>query len=154
MPNTTILEGKKVLIVDDEPDIVEAIEELLPMCDVSSATSFETAQQMLDGRHFDIAVFDIMGVRGYDLLSIANQKGITTVMLTAHAMNPINFAKSMDSGACAYLPKDILYTIHEFLADIIENGNDACGLLGGWFDRLSEFYERKFGPGWFDDYFG
>jgi DNA-binding NtrC family response regulator len=151
MADLNALNGKKVLIVDDESDIVESIEELLGMCDVSSSTSFETAKKLLESGTFDIAVLDIMGVDGYDLLSIANQKGITTVMLTAHALSPTNFAKCMDAGACAYLPKDKLSEIDGFLADILEHGNDACGLLGGWFDRLNEFFERKFGPDWLDE---
>jgi len=151
MSKSNILNGKRVLIVDDEPDIIETIEELLDMCDVSSSTSFETAKQLLESSTFDIAVLDIMGVDGYDLLSIAKQKGITTVMFTAHALSPTNFAKSMDAGACAYLPKDKIDQIDEFLADILEHGNNACGLLGGWFDRLNEFFERKFGPDWLDE---
>jgi len=152
MAESNILNGKKVLIVDDEPDIIETIEELLDMCDVKSSTSFETAVQLLESSTFDIVVLDIMGVNGYELLSIANKKKITSVMLTAHALSPVNFAKAMDGGACAYLPKDKLNEIHEFLADILEHGNNACGLLGGWFDRLNEFYERKFGPGWLDEH--
>jgi len=146
-----ILNGKKILIVDDEPDIIETIEELLDMCDVKSATSFEAAAQLLESSTFDIAILDIMGVNGYELLSIAKTKKITTVMLTAHALNIINFAKSMEGGACAYLPKDKIDELVDFLADILEHGNDACGLLGGWLDRLNEYYERKFGPGWLDE---
>lgn len=151
MAEANILNGKKILIVDDEPDIIETIEELLDMCDVKSATSFETAAQLLESSTFDIAVLDIMGVNGYELLSIAKTKKITAVMLTAHALNIVSFAKSMDGGACAYLPKDKIDEIVDFLADILEHGDDACGLLGGWFDRLNEFYERKFGPGWLDE---
>ncbi len=151
MAESDILNGKKILIVDDEPDIIETIEELLDMCDVSSSTSFESAEQLLESNTFDIAVLDIMGVDGYKLLSIANKKNITSVMLTAHALSPVNFAKSINEGACAYLPKDKVNEIVEFLADILEHGNNACGLLGGWFDRLNEFFERKFGPDWLDE---
>ena len=154
MPDTNILNGKKVLIVDDEPDIVDTIEELLENCETKSSSSFESAKQLLETNPFDIAVVDIMGVSGYDLLAIAHQKGITTVMLTGHALSPEHFAKSMDKGASAYLPKDKLSEIAEFLADILEYGDDTCGLLGGWFDRLNEFYARKFGPQWLDPYEG
>lgn len=154
MTDLSVLKGKKILIVDDEVDIVESIEELLDMCDVSSSTSFETAKQLLESKPFDIVVLDIMGVDGYELLSIAKQKGITAVMLTAHALSPVSFARAMDGGACAYLPKDMLFEVHAFLADILEHGNHACGLLGGWFDRLNEFFERKFGAGWLDEYNG
>ena len=33
MANNSILEGKKVLIVDDEPDVLKTLEEILDMCD-------------------------------------------------------------------------------------------------------------------------
>ena len=35
-----------------------------------------------------------MGVAGYDLLKIATQKNLTSVMLTAHALSPENVTKS------------------------------------------------------------
>ena len=35
------LENKKVLIVDDEPDVLDSLEELLDMCTIVRAQSFE-----------------------------------------------------------------------------------------------------------------
>jgi CheY-like chemotaxis protein len=32
MSDTALLEGKKVLVVDDEPDVLEVIADLLKMC--------------------------------------------------------------------------------------------------------------------------
>jgi hypothetical protein len=43
-------------------------------------------------------------------------------MLTAHALDPDNFAKSMTEGACAYLPKHNLSEINVFIADVLEEG--------------------------------
>ncbi len=34
MDNDTLMEGKRILIVDDEPDLLDTLEDLLPMCDV------------------------------------------------------------------------------------------------------------------------
>ena len=39
---TNWLKYKRVLIVDDEPDVLETLEELLAMRDVAKASSFET----------------------------------------------------------------------------------------------------------------
>ena len=154
MANTKILEGKKVLIVDDEPDVLEALEETLDMCDIDSSTDYEKAEQLLNSKNYDIAVLDIMGVNGYELLEVANRKGIPAVMLTAHALSANNFAKSMDGGACAYLPKDRLSEIDVFLTDVLEDGANNKGILGKWFDRLKSYYDNKFGPGWLDEYKG
>ena len=154
MANIKILEGKKVLIVDDEPDVLEALEETLDMCEIDTSTEYEKANQLLNSKSYDLAVLDIMGVNGYDLLAVANRKGIPAVMLTAHALSANNFAKSMDEGACAYLPKDRLSEIDVFLTDVLEDGGKNIGLWGKWFDRLKGYYDNKFGPGWLDEYKG
>ena len=154
MTEAGILEGKKVLIVDDEPDVLEALEETLDMCDIDTSTEYESAKQLLESKNYDIAVLDIMGVNGYELLAVAQRKGIPAVMLTAHALSADNFAKSMDGGACAYLPKDRLFDIAVFLTDVLEDGSNNQGVLGTWFDRLKGYYENKFGPGWLDEYKG
>ncbi|MGD8293252.1 MAG: response regulator [Desulfobacterales bacterium] len=152
MADINILEGKKVLIVDDEPDILEALEETLDMCEVDTSTEFEAAKKLLTSKSYDIVVLDIMGVDGYELLAVTQKNGIPTVMLTAHALSADNFAKSMDGGACAYLPKDKLFEIDVFLSDVLEDRCASRGVLGKWFGRLKGYYESKFGPGWLDEY--
>ena len=154
MGSSTYLDGKSILVVDDEPDILESVEEVLSMCAVETATDYELARDRLNAVKYDVVVLDIMGVNGYDLLDIANEKGIPAVMLTAHALSADNFAKSMNQGAHAYLPKDKLFEIDVFLADVLEEGNKKGGLLGTWFNRLKTYYENKFGPGWLDEYKG
>jgi len=99
MPQDSLLKGKRLLIVDDEPDVLEVLEEMLDMCEVSKATTFEDAGELLKKNDFDMAILDIMGVDGYKLLNIAKQKNITVVMLTAHALNPDNLVKSIKEGA-------------------------------------------------------
>jgi CheY-like chemotaxis protein len=39
MASDDILAGKKILIVDDEPDVLESMEEILEECDVETASS-------------------------------------------------------------------------------------------------------------------
>ena len=154
MENSQILEGKKVLVVDDEPDILDSIKDSLNMCDVDTAPDYEAAKQLLEANHYDIAVLDIMGVNGYELLAFANEKSIPSVMLTAHALSPENFAKSMTDGACAYLPKHNLAEIDVLLSDVLEEGCQKSRGLGKWFDRVKGYYEKKFGPGWLEEYKG
>ena len=74
MSDVNLLKGKKILIVDDEPDILAVLEDLLDMCELVKASSFEEAQALLESHNFDIAVLDIMGVDGYGLLEIATRK--------------------------------------------------------------------------------
>ena len=154
MTDTQLLKGKSVLIVDDEPDILESLKELLDMCDVDTAVDAQTAEKFLKSKKYDIAVLDIMGVNGYELLALANEQQTLTVMLTAHALSPENFAKSMAEGACAYLPKHNLAEIDVLLSEVLEDGCKKARTLGKWFDRVKGYYEMKFGPGWLDDYKG
>ena len=154
MGNSLILEGKKVLVVDDEPDILDSIEDALNMCDIDTAVDYEEAKQLLKANKYDIAILDIMGVNGYELLAVANDKRIPSVMLTAHALSPDNFAKSMTDGACAYLPKHNLAEIDVLLSDVLEEGCQKSRSLGKWFDRVKGYYEKKFGPGWLEEYKG
>ena len=97
---------KKILIVDDEPDVIDSLEELLEdTFIVNSASSFEEAVACLKNNTYDVAILDIMGVRGYDLLEANHNLGIRTLMLTAHEISTNNLKKSIEMGADAYIPK-------------------------------------------------
>jgi DNA-binding response OmpR family regulator len=85
MEKQHFLEGKRILIVDDEPDVLDTLEDLLTMCKVTKASTFEQAKELLEEQYFDMAILDIMGVHGYQLLEICNEKRVIGVMLTAYA---------------------------------------------------------------------
>jgi DNA-binding NtrC family response regulator len=148
MKDRVDLRDKRILLVDDEPDILETLKGILEMCVVDTAPDFETALGLIEEHPYDAAVLDIMGVRGYDLLAITDKKGIPTLMLTAHALSPENLVKSLKDGALAYVPKDSIGDIATFLQDILEPGEKGRRGLGRWFSRLETFFEEKFGPDW------
>jgi len=143
-----LIEGQRILIVDDEPDVLEALEELLPMCDLTKATTFEEAEKYLEGQEFDLAILDIMGVDGYRLLEIAGDKGVIPVMFTAHALSPEHTIKSYEGGAASYIPKEEMANIRVFLNDILEAKEKGKSFWWRWFDRLGPFYDQTFGPDW------
>ena len=143
-----ILRGKRVLIVDDEKDVLEFLTELLDMCKVDQASSFEEAKELLEKNPYDAAVLDIMGVRGYELLEIAKKKNIPTLMLTAHALSKENLKKSFEMGADYYVPKDEMSKVDVYLADILEAREKKKNVWVKWYERLSGFCDRRFGPKW------
>lgn len=147
-----ILEGKRILIVDDEPDVLETLLDLMDMCNIDTAPDFETAEKFLNKNSYDIAIFDIMGVRGYDLLEIANKRGIPALMFTAHALNPDAFVKSMKGGAKAYIPKEKMSEIASYVADLLKAQAEGIARPRNWFDRLETFFEKQFGNDWLDKY--
>jgi DNA-binding NtrC family response regulator len=151
MSEKNLLEGKRILLVDDEPDVLDTLEDLLPMCETTKANSFEEAQNFLEARYFDIAILDIMGVEGYKILEIANQKDVTAVMLTAHALSPENIVKSYKEGAASYLPKEEMVNIASFLNDVLDAKEKGKNPWIRWYDRMGSFFEKKFGPQWKDD---
>jgi DNA-binding NtrC family response regulator len=142
------LEGKRLLIVDDEPDVLDALEEVLSLCHITKASSFEEAEALLQDQYFDLVILDIMGVRGFDLLKIATEKELTAVMLTAHALTPENLVKSYQEGAASYFPKEEMTDIESFLNDILQAREKGKNPWIRWYDRMGSFFEKKFGPDW------
>jgi len=139
---------KRILIVDDEPDVLESLEELLPMCDVVKATNFEEAKELLETQYFDITILDIMGVDGYKLLEIADERKVIPVMLTAHALSVEDTMKSYKEGAASYVPKEEMSNIVTYLNDILEAQEQGKSAWSRWLDRFAAYYDRKFGPDW------
>src|SRR4030042_5068810 len=148
MTDMQLLNGKRILIVDDEPDVLETLEDLLSMCVVESASDFEAAKGLLETLPFDIAILDIMGVDGYHLLEIADKKKITAVMLTAHALSPENIVKSSNKGAAYYIPKEKMPEIATYLADILTAQEKGESTWGKWFERMASYFEQTLGPKW------
>ncbi len=152
MTEESLLTGKKILIVDDEPDVLDVLEEFLSMCQVKKASTFDEARKLLDSQDFDLAILDIMGVDGYKLLDIAKKKNITTVMLTAHAFNPENLVKSIKEGADSYLPKEEIKNITTFLIDVLKAQREKKSPWGPWQKRLpSSYFEKRWGAAWQDE---
>ena len=136
MTGKNLLDGKRILIVDDEPDILDTLEDLLPMTQAFRATRYEDAKDLMESREFDIAILDIMGVAGYELLKIAREKKITAVMLTARALGPENVKKSFKEGAAYYIPKEQMIYIETYLIDILEAQKRGESTWEHWFERM------------------
>ena len=146
----SILNGKRILAVDDEPDVLAVLEEEIkdscPNCTVEKATTYEKADELLRANEYDVVILDIMGVRGFDLLETAVKRNFKVAMLTAHALSPESLKKSHDLGARAYLPKDKLGEIVPFIEDVLKYEHKT-----GWkrlLDKLENYFDDQFGPDW------
>jgi DNA-binding NtrC family response regulator len=152
MSDVSLLKDKKILIVDDEPDILEVLEELLDMCELVKAANFEEAKTHLESQDFDIAVLDIMGVDGYGLLEIATRKNIPALMLTAHAFTPDNLVKSIKEGAASYIPKEEITEIAEYLIDVLNAKKEGRNPWETWQEKLPQsYFEKRWGAAWKDN---
>ena len=148
MASAQQLAQKRILVVDDEPDVLDTLEDLLVDCRLDKAGSFEEGKKLLETERYDMAILDIMGVAGYELLRIAVDRRITAVMLTAHALSPDNVSRSFNQGAAYYIPKEKMVNIAAYLEDILEAQQKGRSTWDSWFDRLGAYCERHFGPDW------
>jgi len=151
MTEKTLLDGKRVLAVDDEQDVLDTLIDLLPMCELVTASSFKEARKLLESQKFDLAILDIMGVNGYSLLEVAARKNIPAVMLTAHAWSPDNLVRSIKEGAVAYLPKEELTNITDYLIDVLTAHKEGRNPWESWHERLpTSYFEKRWGAAWKD----
>jgi CheY-like chemotaxis protein len=146
----SILNGKRILAVDDEPDVLTVLEEEIgeacPNCKMDKATSYEEAMKKIESQDYDVVILDIMGVRGFDLLDAAVKRKLRVAMLTAHALSPEALKLSFDKKARAYLPKEKLGEIVPFLEDVL-----TYEYLPGWkrlMGKLKSFFDAKFESDW------
>ncbi len=146
MSNKSLLDGKLILAVDDESDVLELVSEQLDMCTVHTALDYDTAIQYLLSYSYDFVILDIMGVNGFDLLKQCVHQKIPTLMLTAHALTPDSVKLSMKLGAVSLLPKEELSQLETFLEEVVLNeGKPVWRKL---FDRIGHVFDRRFGPDW------
>ena len=144
-----VVRGKRVLIVEDEKDVIDVLVELLDICKIDAATSFEEGKKLLKENDYDIAILDIMGVQGFDLLKIADERKIPAMMLTAHGLTEENLQRSVKEGAAYYAPKDEMKKIATFMADVLESIAKNKSPWERLVERLGGFYDRRFGgPNW------
>ncbi|MBU2498857.1 MAG: response regulator [Proteobacteria bacterium] len=140
-----MIAGKRVLIVDDEKDVLDSLANLLDMCKIDAALTFEEGRRFLDENDYDVAILDIMGVNGFDLLETARKRDIPALMLTAHGLSEENLKRSAQNGASYYAPKEEMANIALFVADVLEARSKDKSPWIKWFERLGRYYDRRFG---------
>lgn len=150
MPTYEFLRNKLVLAVNEEKDILEIIEEELSFeaanVTLHAATTFDHAQQYLISYTYDLALLDVMGVGGFDLLQVAQNAGIPAVVLTAHMFTPETLIKSIELGARGYLPLDQLGSLIPFLEDIFKLSCQRAWAKA--LDQVWTIFHKKLGSDW------
>ena len=146
----SMLDGKRILAVDDEPDVLSVLAEeigsVCKNCTIEKATRYEQAADLLKTNSYDLVILDIMGVRGFDLLQLAVERKFRVAMLTAHALNPDALKRAFELKARAYLPKEKLGEVVPFLEDVLR-----YEYLPGWkrlFENLKGFFDSRFESDW------
>jgi CheY-like chemotaxis protein len=142
------MEYRTLLVVDDEPDVLETIVEVLENWRIRTAGTFHRAMELLETEKFDLTILDIMGVKGLDLLSAAVRRNVPAVMLTAPAMSPDYILKAMELGAVSYISKEDLVNLDSLLSElftVLQNGESPWRHT---MKRLAPLLDQTSEPGW------
>ena len=122
----------KVLLVDDEDELVETLAERLEIRDINAdwVTSGEDALEKITEEPYDIAILDVKmpGISGIPLKKLMEQKNprMKFIFITGHGSEADFRAGSMEAGAEYYLIKPV--NIDELIKKInevmVEGGED------------------------------
>ena len=112
---TVRTEGKRILIVDDEPTILLSLSYTLQSKDVevTTASSLEPAEEALNRYSFDLVIVDIrmsgiLGIEGLELLSYIKRQWPQTevIVMTAYGSEEMK-QEAYQRGARYYYTKPI-----------------------------------------------
>ena len=146
-----ILQGKRILVVDDESDVLDTVVEVLAASQVVTAESFDDARALIAAESFDLVILDIMGVNGFALLDACRANRLPAAMLTAHAVNVESLNLAVKLGAVSFLPKEEIHRLPELVAEILEGLEQGQTHWAKLFKRLRPFFEEKLGVMWEND---
>ena len=115
------MELKKILIVDDDADIVRIVSTMLQGqgWQVLSAYSGADALRIVGEEHPDLVLLDIMmpGMNGIEVLREARRAAPDMRVIMTTAFGDVgSYLESMDLGACEYINKP--FETNELLAMI------------------------------------
>lgn len=128
-------ENFRILIVDDEPDIVEALVNYLDDYKVSFALDAYSALEMVASGKFKIVLTDIMmpGLDGTQLLRRVKAKNpsIQVIMMTGQTIL-MRATESMQDGALTYLlkPFDDIGKVDKAIDEAIRKVKEWKNIIG------------------------
>ncbi len=150
MGDQTLLDNKKLLVVDDEQDVLEIIKEAFPKSIVITARDFDSALKLIKAEAFDLAILDIMGVNGFELLKACRERHLPAAMLTARAIDVESINRAIREGAVSFLPKEEMGRLPELVEEILSELEQGRPHWQKLFDRLGSYFRKKLGVTWKD----
>ena len=126
---SSVLQGQKILVVDDEPDNLEVVVVLLQMCDADVLVAFNGQEGLEMAREnspkFIICDLSMPVMSGWEMIHILRNdpttKDIPVIALTAHAMTG-DKKRALAAGFHNYLSKPLQPTtfIRDFLQLVMD----------------------------------
>lgn len=134
--------------MDDEPDVLETVTEILDMCHAETARTFDEADKLLKTNRYDLVVLDIMGVKGLHLLDVAVERDIPAVMFTAPGFNPHYVLESLERGALSCFPKEDITQLDALLAEVLRVVSEGLHPWSFTVKRLEPLLDEQFLSDW------
>jgi len=152
----SILRGKRILAVDDEPDVLTVLQEEIldacPSCRFEKAMTYEGAVEKISSRTYDLVILDAMGALGSDLLGLVMGQNFPVAILTVYAVIPEALRERIRMTGWACLPREKLGEIVPLLENILRNshmpGRKSSRRMRGFFAIRFESYWKKVGLNW------
>ena len=126
------MRGKRILIVDDEPNVVKSCARILELegFEVRGVTGGAEAIDLYKSDHFDLALVDLKmpDVDGLQVLAALKEYDADTavVIFTAYGTKE-NVVEALRLGACEFLEKPLsAKTLVATVRRILERGNSAA----------------------------
>lgn len=145
---TEVRKTKRLLVVDDEQDVLEIVTEVLEDYEVVTASDFDSARKCIGHDDFDLVILDIMGVNGFALLEACRTRKLPAAMLTARAVNVESVNLAIRLGAVSFLPKEELRRLPELVTEILDGLQQGKTHWSKLFERLGPFFREKLGIFW------
>jgi DNA-binding response OmpR family regulator len=132
----------RILVVDDEKDLVKALKQLLTVekYTVDTAYDGESGLDMARGSIYDVLVVDVMlpRISGFELVQTLRNEGNVTPILLLSARDGIDDrVQGLDSGADDYLIKP--FSIKELLARVRALGRRNGDIVGVQMITVGDF---------------
>jgi DNA-binding NtrC family response regulator len=126
------LQGKRVLIVDDEPDLREVISARFEMegCEVALAENGQVALDALKRKNFDAVISDIRmpGGNGLELLELIGQFNPIPAVILISGFSDVEPEEVLARGASALLVKPFdLDDVINAVCDALESKSSSKG---------------------------
>ena len=148
MTNNSFLTDKRILVVDDEWDVLESIYDHLSSARSLDITSDrDNALDCIANNPYDFAILDIMSDHGIELLEECVKKDIPAIILISATAPRELLMTAVKKGAVSYLAKkhtDELKTLIYQLFESQEQGDPAWKLM---FKKLQEITNGDFWTG-------
>jgi CheY-like chemotaxis protein len=115
-----ILEGKRILVVDNEREVLGMVAEALATSEVVTVGNVDEARPLIATESFDLAILDTVGANGCDLLKDCHANKLPAAMLTTRRIEVTTLNLALKRGAMSFFPKDELKLLPETVAELLE----------------------------------